>query len=237
MWVHGYRTLDDEFERKIFFAPYPKLCIGKWLTELLADLGVPETELIHVPQGLKHEKYRIVTPLDSRPPRVVMLHSQHPTKRTGNGITALELAREQRPEMEAILFGTLKPARPLPPWMEFVRAPSQFDLVDKIYNSGRIFVQPSRFEGFGLAAVEAMACGCALITTDNGGSREYAVDEETALVSAPGDCESMASNIVALLSDDARRQRIGERGRRYVQRFDWDRSSEFLESRLVSLAS
>jgi L-malate glycosyltransferase len=237
MWVHGYRTLDAEIERKIFFAPCPKLCIGKWLTELLADLGVPETQLIHVPYGLKHEKYRVVTPLDSRPPRVAMLYSVHPIKRARDGITALELAREEHPEMEATLFGTSEPARRLPSWMDFVHGPSQVDLVERIYNGSRMFLQPSRFEGFGLAAVEAMACGCALVTTDNGGSRDYAVDGETALVSAPGDCEAMASNIVALLSDDAHRQRIAERGRDYVQRFDWDRAAEILESRLVSLAA
>jgi L-malate glycosyltransferase len=78
-----------------------------------------------------------------------------------------------------------------------------------------------------------MACGCALVTTDNGGFDDFAIDGETALVSPPRDVDSMAHNIVTLLTDDGQRVRIGRTGNRYYRRFDWDASAGVLEAFLL----
>ncbi len=96
-----------------------------------------------------------------------------------------------------------------------------------------MFVCSSIVEGFGLTSVEAMACGCALVTSDNGGSEDFAFHDDTALVSPPDDVETMTEHVVALLRDDTRRLRIARRGQEYVQRFDWDASCRTLEAFLI----
>jgi glycosyltransferase involved in cell wall biosynthesis len=78
-----------------------------------------------------------------------------------------------------------------------------------------------------MCAVEAMACGCALVTTANGGSADYAVDGETALVCGP-DTEKLAEAVVRLVTDDDLRVRIAENGCRFVERFRWGASAERL---------
>jgi glycosyltransferase involved in cell wall biosynthesis len=78
-----------------------------------------------------------------------------------------------------------------------------------------------------MCAVEAMASGCALVTTANGGSADYAFDGETALVCGP-DAEEMAEALVRLVTDDDLRVRIAENGCRFVQRFRWEASAERL---------
>jgi Glycosyl transferases group 1 len=81
--------------------------------------------------------------------------------------------------------------------------------------------------------VEAMACGCALVTTDNGGSRDYAVDGETALVVPPGGPRALADAAERLLQDVTERTRLAAAGAELVRRrFDWDRTAALLESRL-----
>ena len=67
------------------------------------------------------------------------------------------------------------------------------------YDASRVFVVGSWFEGFSQPGLEALACGVPLVTTDNGGCREYAANEETALVVPPRDPQSMASAIRRLL--------------------------------------
>jgi glycosyltransferase involved in cell wall biosynthesis len=79
-------------------------------------------------------------------------------------------------------------------------------------------------EGFGKTPLEAMACGAALVTTDNGGSRDFAHDGETALVSAPGDPIALSANVLSLLGDDERRIGLAMRGQRLASGFTWDRS-------------
>ena len=78
-----------------------------------------------------------------------------------------------------------------------------------------------------------MACGCALVTTDNGGSRDYAVDGETALVVPPGDAAGLAAAAERLLRDDAARARLAGAGAELVRRrFDWDNTAALLEPHL-----
>jgi glycosyltransferase involved in cell wall biosynthesis len=98
-----------------------------------------------------------------------------------------------------------------------------------VYNATRVLAQTSYHEGFGLTAVEAMACGAALVTTNGGGSRDYAFDGETARVVPPGDASAIAERVEELLADESRRCALAEAGTRLVRQFTWDRSGEQLE--------
>jgi len=99
-----------------------------------------------------------------------------------------------------------------------------------VYNATRVFVQASRHEGFGLTPVEAMACGAALVTTDCGGSRDYAFADETAIVVPPEDPMALADAVESLLDDDERRAALAAAGERLVRTFRWERTSVLLEA-------
>ena len=148
-------------------------------------------------------------------------------------MAALELVHERLPEAKAIVFSQRLPPDPLPAWVEAVEAPSQTQLAEDLYDRCSVFLQSSVWEGFGFTAVEAMACGCALVTTDNGGSRDYALPGRTALVSPPKDEVAMADGVERLLTDDALRIRLAEAGGAHVRfQFDWDRAGGLLEAHL-----
>jgi len=101
------------------------------------------------------------------------------------------------------------------------------------YAKAEVFVVGSHYEGFGQPGLEALACGVPLVTTDNGGCREYAISEETALVVPPKEPESMAEAIRRLREDDELRHRLAANGLELVrQRFDWETSAQLLEERL-----
>jgi glycosyltransferase involved in cell wall biosynthesis len=82
---------------------------------------------------------------------------------------------------------------------------------------------PSLYEGFSLPAVEAMACGTALVSTTGGAIPEVAgPDGESTLAVPPGDAGALAQAIRRLLDDSALRDRLGAAGRRRVlERFTW----------------
>lgn len=94
------------------------------------------------------------------------------------------------------------------------------------YSKAEIFVVGSRHEGFGQPGLEALACGVPLITTDNGGSREYAIDRETALVVPPDDPKAMAEAITELRDDEKLAHHLVRRGLELVEeKFSWERSA------------
>ena len=95
----------------------------------------------------------------------------------------------------------------------------------------RVFAVGSHFEGFGQSGLEALACGVPLVTTDNGGCREYAIHEQTALVVPPGDVGALAAAIKHLLNDQALAARLREHGLKLVrEKFaGWERSARRFE--------
>lgn len=103
----------------------------------------------------------------------------------------------------------------------------------RTYDAARVFAVGSWFEGFCQPGLEALACGVPLVTTDNGGCREYAVDGETALVVAPRDPEAMANAILRLLDDPVYASELAAKGLEVVARdFDWERRTDEFAERL-----
>jgi glycosyltransferase involved in cell wall biosynthesis len=80
-----------------------------------------------------------------------------------------------------------------------------------------LYVHPALMEGFGIAVVEAMAMGKAVVATTTGGLPEVVAQGETGLLVPPGDAESLAATVVTLLGDRARREQMGLRGKARAQ--------------------
>ncbi len=228
--IQGYKMLGEELEHPAFLSPCPKICVASWLVDVGRELGVPERELVHIPLGLRHEKYRVTRPITARAPVVSFCHSAHVQKGSHIAIGVLQQVKRAVPELEVTAFGAVPAAGDLPDWFDYRTNPSQETLVEEIYNGSRVFLCASEVEGFGLTNIEAMACGAALVTTDNGGSRDYAVPGKTALVAPTGDVDELARHVVRLLRDDDERVRLAEAGRTFVKRFEWDLSAEMLEA-------
>ena len=114
-----------------------------------------------------------------------MLYSETQVKGSHDGIRALEMAKRQAPQLAAVLFGVSARPKNLPPWIEYFSQPGIEELVGDIYNGSSIYLCPSWTEGWHLPPAEAMACGCAVVSTDIGGVRDYAEHGVTALLSPP----------------------------------------------------
>jgi glycosyltransferase involved in cell wall biosynthesis len=98
----------------------------------------------------------------------------------------------------------------------------------KLIGSAEVMVVPSRFEGFSLPAVEAMACATPLVVTTAGALPEVVgPDGAAALHVPPGNPEALAEAIGRLLGDPALRRRLGAAGLdRVLDRFTWRRTAE-----------
>lgn len=105
----------------------------------------------------------------------------------------------------------------LRPQITFTGALAHKDLL-RVIGSAKIAVIPSRFEGFGLVALEAMALGRAIIASDAGGLPEVVGD--TAVVVQAGEPSSLAEAISALLSDPERQNEMGKRAAIRAMDFD-----------------
>lgn len=92
-----------------------------------------------------------------------------------------------------------------------------------LYQAAGACVYPSLYEGFGMPPVEAMACGCPVLSSDKGALGEVIGD--AALILDPEDTHDMACKLRAMACDPALRERFRERGLRQARRFDWSETA------------
>lgn len=217
--------------------PLKKVVIARWLYEKGLELGVSPDDMIHIPNGINHDIFRLKRPIENRPKRVAMMFSLAEWKGGADGVKALELAKKEMPDLSAVLFGTTRRPKWLPKWIEYYQNPAQDFLVDEIYNGSAVYLCPSWIEGWGLPSAEAMACGCAVVSVDNGGVRDYAEHEKTSLLCPPKDPQALASALVRLLKDDGLRYRLAKAGYERIITFKWEHSSTLLEEFIMSWIS
>ena len=217
----------DEIEQT-WRLPLKKVCISSWLAELVIQAGTPKEEVEAIPIAVDHNRFQLTNGIRGRAKKVAMLYSSKTYKRSQMGLSVLSKCKDSVPSLEASLFGprAQQPTAP-PSWSEYYGSINESDLVT-LYNEASIYLCSSVAEGFALPPAEAMACGCAVATTDCGGNHDYAVHEKTALVSDPDDFTSLANNVLRLLSDEELRVNIANAGRDRIAEFTWEKSARRL---------
>ena len=101
----------------------------------------------------------------------------------------------------------------------------------RLYNSAQIVVSPSLYEGFGLPAAEAMACGTAVIATTAGAFPEFIDDGRTGVLVPPGDAgRARRRDQVAARSIPERCARMGAAASEHIRtNFTWKRTASMTE--------
>ena len=206
---------------------------SQWLAEAAhQDLGLPSDVAIEViPNFVDTDRFRPPNGIAERTPGHaqnghprVLTHVSNfrPLKRVEDVVhifaavraeisSRLDLVGEgpERSRVEA-LVGTLG----LRDHVRFLG--EQGDLVEILQQSD-VFLLPSQTESFGLAALEAMACGVPVVASDVGGVSEVVADGETGFLAAVGDVSSMADSARRLLANEALRLRMSHAARHLAE--------------------
>ena len=101
-----------------------------------------------------------------------------------------------------------------------------------IMSSADVFFYPTRHEGFGLMPLEAMACGCAVVTTT---AVPFAVHEDNALVAEIGDCAAMTEYLITLLADENLANRLVESGKQLTSKYKLSAAARQFEMTLSTI--
>jgi len=195
--------------------------------EAVRWFGVPRRLIEIVPNGVDD----FFQPGDARGDYILFVGTLEPRKGIDDLVAVWDSLPEPRPPLT--ICGD-------PGWR--VRLPSGVDVtgwVDRqrlraLYQQARIFVYPSRYEGFGIPPLEAMACGAPVIATRTGAIPDYA--EGAALLVDPGDRDALRQSILRLLRDESLRRDLRARGIERSKQFRWDHSAKLMTALLAEAA-
>jgi glycosyltransferase involved in cell wall biosynthesis len=208
--------------------PLYKIVISRWLLELGGRLGA--TELRHIPNGIDTRRFHIITPPEARRMSILSLYHRETFKGLPDALAVLRNYHQRYPDVPVTMFGAQPRGADVPDWIQYFANPNQDALVRDIYNQHTVYFGASLAEGWALPPAEGMACGCAFVGTDIGGFRDYAIHDDTALLSPPGDRDGLLRNLIMITEDTALRSRIQRRGTENVQRFTWAAAGSALEN-------
>jgi glycosyltransferase involved in cell wall biosynthesis len=102
-----------------------------------------------------------------------------------------------------------------------------------LYQLAKLFVFPSIYEGFGFPPLEAMACGCPVLTSKMASMPE--ICKNAVEYMDVTNVENMSSEILRLLNDEEQKQTLLKKGESRVQEFSWDRSGLEFENVLRNI--
>ncbi|MBL7199900.1 MAG: glycosyltransferase family 4 protein [Anaerolineae bacterium] len=204
--------------------------------QLVAACGPAVDKIAVVPNGVA-EKYRPYREMRSRNrgrPVLFYLGSLKPRKNLRFLLDVFAEVRDKEPDVKLIVGGAGPQRAQLEAYATALGLGNSVAFTGYIpeekkveyYNRADIFVLPSRLEGFGMVATEAMACGTPVVVSNVSSLPEIVLDGETGFLADPYRISDFAEKILRLVHDPVLRMQMGINGRDWtLRRFSWDRAA------------
>ncbi len=232
-FVQGYEIWAGPRDRvdATYRLPMSKFVVSSWLKRLLREKfgQEPAGPIIYgVDFDLFHHEPQRRSGSDVS--RVGMIYRPTTWRGTLDGLQAVEIVRRKHPGILLSMFGQDWPGPDVPEGTEYRINVPQSEL-RQVYSSCDIWIHPSWHEGLPLPPMEAMACRCALLTTDVG-VEDYLIPDVTAMVVPARQPQLMSEALLRLVEDAAKRRSIAEAGHKHIQAFTWDRAAARFDEEL-----
>ena len=197
------------------------------------EFGIAEHKFSVVPNGIDTNNFHPLPAMERRPGRVMVTTSADtPLKGLKYLLHALAALAPARPDLHLVVIGQPKENSPvlkligdlgIGDRVRFTGYVNQDDYVRQ-YARASMAVVPSLYEGFGLPAGEAMACGVPVISTTGGALAEVVGD--AGLLVPPGNSEALQQAMASLLDHPDLARRLGAIGFKRVQAlFTWEQAA------------
>ncbi|MCA9606470.1 MAG: glycosyltransferase family 4 protein [Myxococcales bacterium] len=215
--------------------PFTRVVISSWLGRLVEE-RTGEAPIL-VPNSVDGAQFD--APPRGKQPRPTLGLTFSPTPIKGFDV-ATEVVRRVRaeiPTLRVVCFSAAKPPRDVQHWMEHHHRPAQ-DVIPKLYASCDVFLSTSRQEGFGLPALEAMACRTPLVSTRYGGPADFVRDGENGFLAEVDDVEALTARVLEVLRlSDASWRALSERTHASAHGYTWEDAAARLEAALELASS
>ncbi len=217
-------------------------CVSEF-TARAVQQGIPGAHPFVIPNGVDWERFAALPVLNKQGNMILTVGAVKPRKGTLTLIQAMPEVCAAIPSARCHIIGSLDLD---PGYVAVLRAEIErlklgdtvtlagrvpMDDLMRAYASADVFAFPSisdgwKFEGFGLAALEASAAGLPVVAASGSGVEDAVRDGETGILIPPSNPQALAAALINLLSDPKMRQTMGEAGQTWAKSLTWDRAAK-----------
>lgn len=212
---------------------FKKIAVAQWIADILAE-EYDDPDVLVVPNGVDTAQFSAPVRSKQHSPTVGTMYSSKTFKGFDTALAAFELAKKSVPDLKMKLFGAEILDFSLPSGCSYTFKPQQEQL-NAIYAGCDAWLFTSRYEGFGLPILEAMACRTPVIGTLAGAAPDL-IDNANGLLVEVDNISAIAQAIVnvAQMSQDKWRG-LSNNAYETSLRHTWEQSSEKFEQVLKDL--
>lgn len=221
----------DRWNRRVIHGAAGLAPWSHWVrASLIADYGADPAKIEVIPPGVDTSAWTVADHVADGPMRILFVGGDFERK----GGAVLLRAFSALPAGRASLRLVTKSDVPAQDGVDVYHGLSQNEpVLRELFRTSDVFVLPSEYEMFGIAAVEAAAAGLALIVTSVGGLADLVVDGATGFAMAPGDVDGLTAHLNRLADHPELRREMGIAARRRAEH-EFDAATN--ARRLVDLA-
>ena len=204
--------------------------------DLITYLKIPDNKISVIYNGIDHSLFKPynVKPLDE--PYILYVGSERPRKNLDRLFEAFAKLKKEFPELKLVKVGVFgrfeRYRRNIMRKLDSLGITRDVIFVDHIpdldlayyYSSAVLLAYPSLYEGFGLPPLEAMACGCPVVTSNTSSLPE--VVGEAGIMADPYDTDSLFKAMRQVLTDDKLRDDMVRKGLEQAKKFSWEKAAE-----------
>ena len=207
--------------------------------DLVHYLNIPPEQISIVYPGVDHKVFHPVSQRLYDNPYVLFVSSEHPRKNLVGVLKAFNLLKKDPGFKDLKLVKVGKPggkeANYRAKTMKIVEGLGlTYEVIftgivpesalPAYYSGAAVFVLPSLYEGFGLTPLEAMSCGCPVITSNTSSLPE--VVDSAGITVDPHDTEGLAKAMRQVLTDNKLRDEMIRKGLERAKEFSWEKTAE-----------
>lgn len=219
-YCHGLSGHKSELKHSAWSLPMPTISVSEPLVPVIEELS-GEKVLGIVPNGINPAEYFIESGI--KRDGIGTIFSNSYEKAPEDTLKLLDCVARRWPHLRQYVFGKECEPKGLNK-VSYWRYPS-IAKVHELYNCSKIWLVPSRSEGFGLPILEAMACGSVVISTDTLGASELISHGKNGFVVPFGDTEDFMHYIELILRDNKLCRCLVEQGLETVAKYTWSNAT------------
>ena len=203
--------------------------------DLIKYLKIPDGKMSVIYNGIDHSIFKPYEVKIFDSPYILYVGSERPRKNLSRLFEAFAQLKGEFPELKLVKAGAAGRSEQyrrnvmrklaslgITQDVIFVDPVSELELAH-YYSSASLLAYPSLYEGFGLPPLEAMACGCPVVTSDTSSMPEVA--GKAAIMVDPYDVDALAQAMKQVLIDDKLRDNMVGKGLEQAKGFSWEETA------------